>query len=315
MFVNANVYFDSAKSSTLSVERRDSGLVVVREGRALGTVEPLAAPDWYFERTSSGVEMGRVFQQHGKNALASALYSDCDLFKRSEECRYCRMGDGSVYGTLRAKRSRDLVETAQRALASNPAYQLDMNAGMTYTEGSGFELFIPRVKALRDALPSVPIAIEQVPPRKPEYLARAREAGADVVLLNLEVWDERLWREFCPGKAAWLSRAEYRDRLDYAVRVFGEGNVSSCLIAGLEPPDSTLAGARALLEQGVVPDVIAFRRTTDKMPPDVGIAALEYLTLSREVGSLLAKSGLKPEQQAGCVGCTGCSMEVDYAKP
>ncbi len=69
--------------------------------------------------------------------------------------------------------------------------------------------------------------------------------------MNLEVWDERLWPGFVPGKAALLSRDAWLAALEHAAQVFGKGNVASVIVAGLEPKRSALEGIAWMAERGI----------------------------------------------------------------
>jgi hypothetical protein len=62
-----------------------------------------------------------------------------------------------------------------------------------------------------------------------------REAGWEGVAFNIEVWDERLWPGFVPGKAALVPREQWLRALEHAAQVFGRGKVASVIVAGLEP--------------------------------------------------------------------------------
>jgi hypothetical protein len=78
-----------------------------------------------------------------------------------------------------------------------------------------------------------------------------RDAGWEGVAFNLEVWDERLWPGFVPGKAALLPRERWLAALEHAAKVFGHGHVASVLVAGLEPKRSYLEGIAWLAERGI----------------------------------------------------------------
>ncbi|HLC75065.1 MAG TPA: radical SAM protein [Candidatus Nanoarchaeia archaeon] len=313
-FVNASVYFGYTKNSPFTVEKKDGQLTLVHEGKAISRISPLPPPEWYFEKTSSGQPMGRIFQQHGKNALTTAVYAGCQFFTKNNECKFCKMGDGESLGALKIKSVDDLVEAAVRAIRYNPNYEVDINGGTTYTDGTGFEIFIPRVAAIRKALPTVRIAVEAAPPLDNSYIRELKEAGANVLMMNLELFDEEKRREYCPGKSDLIPRARFIDALDYAVNVFGKGNVSSCLIAGLEDTISTIEGARFLIGRGIVPSILPYRPITTKIDSGIRLDVTQYLIINREVGLLLRSSDLGADKQAGCVGCTGCSLEVDLSR-
>ena len=75
--------------------------------------------------------------------------------------------------------------------------------------------------------------------------------GGEGVAFNLEVWDPALWPGIVPGKAAGLSQDKWLEALEYAVGIFGKGNVTSVLIAGMEPKKSHWAGVEWLAQRGI----------------------------------------------------------------
>jgi hypothetical protein len=61
-----------------------------------------------------------------------------------------------------------------------------------------------------------------------------KNAGADRVQPNLEVWHDDLWPVVVPGKAKAIGKAEWIERLKLAVDVFGAGEVATNFVAGVE---------------------------------------------------------------------------------
>lgn len=314
VFVNASVYFEYTSRSPFFVFLEGNSLLLAKNIDQAFMITPIKAPDWYFDKTISGIEMGRIFQQHGINSLASAIYSDCEFFSRGEECKFCMMGYGKDQGALRVKKTQDLVETIARALDYNPNYEIDLNGGTTYSEGTGLEIFMQKAKAIREAFPNVKIAVEAAPPLNNEYLDQLKSSGVNVIMMNLEIFDEDKRQEYCPGKSRLISRERYFEAFEYSLKLFGKGNVSSCLIAGLESPESTIEGARTLIRLGVIPSILPYRPLNFEKIPDKLLNPDDFMKINAEVGFYLLKSNLTPSKQAGCVGCTGCSLESDLSR-
>jgi len=76
----------------------------------------------------------------------------------------------------------------------------------------------------------------------------------------LEVWDKDIFKAICPGKekrnGGWKHWVE---SLEYAVGVFGKGNVHSTLVAGLAPKQTTLEGIEYLASKGIICHFSQFR--------------------------------------------------------
>lgn len=100
-----------------------------------------------------------------------------------------------------------------------------------------------------------------------ESLRRLHASGADVVSMNMEVWDDRIFAQLCPGKMRSIGYAEWIRRLVKAVDIYGEGNVHSTFVSGVEmvllygfsdlsaAVTSTARGFRFLMQHGVIPKI------------------------------------------------------------
>jgi biotin synthase-related radical SAM superfamily protein len=85
-----------------------------------------------------------------------------------------------------------------------------------------------------------------------------RAAGIDSLGMHLEAWDESVRRHIMPGKAE-VPRAFYLEAFAAAVRVFGRGQVSTYLLAGLgDSVESLHEAARVLIDLGVYPFIVPF---------------------------------------------------------
>ena len=154
-------------------------------------------------------------------------------------------------------------------------------------------------------------SVELAPPPSLERLRPLVESGVSAVTMSIELWDESIRRQVCLGKGT-IDRSHYRDAWQWILGKLGPGSVSSVLLVGLEPLQSTLAGARALIADGVIPSLIPFRRY-DRMagdPESFTVDPQDYLDLSQVVRHELVWSGLDPRNQPGCAACGGCSMEI-----
>jgi len=111
----------------------------------------------------------------------------------------------------------------------------------------------------------------------------------------------------CPVK---LNTKDYFKAWKNAVELFGEGQVSTFIIAGLgETDESILLGAEKTARIGVIPYLLPLRPIAGTFfekvrPPTPG----RMIKLYRGVAETLHKIGLDPrESKAGCVRCCACS--------
>jgi len=90
-------------------------------------------------------------------------------------------------------------------------------------------------------------------PREPAAVDALFAAGVDRVAYDLNVWDETIFAEACPGIARCVGRPQQLRALEYAAQRHGPNRVCSAFVVGLEPVESLLAGARYVAERGIVP--------------------------------------------------------------
>ncbi len=92
----------------------------------------------------------------------------------------------------------------------------------------------------------------------PILMAPQDARGIDSLGMHLEAWDESVRRHIMPGKAE-VPRAFYLEAFAAAVRVFGRGQVSTYLLAGLgDSVESLHEAARVLIDLGVYPFIVPF---------------------------------------------------------
>ncbi len=93
-----------------------------------------------------------------------------------------------------------------------------------------------------------------------------------------------------------------------AVDVFGDNQVSSWILMGLEPPEKTIEGIRKIAETGAIPLPKPFRPLfgsdyETRKPSTVKDAELIYT----EWFETIKGCGLNPlKAKAGCVRCNAC---------
>src|ERR671929_167212 len=63
---------------------------------------------------------------------------------------------------------------------------------------------------------------------------RFKDYGVTIYHPNYEVWDEYLFKMYCPGKERYVGREEWHRRIFDAADVFGPANVIPNFVAGVE---------------------------------------------------------------------------------
>ena len=132
-------------------------------------------------------------------------------------------------------------------------------------------------------------------------------------MFNLEVFDDKLRKKYCPGKGR-IPRSKYFDALEFAVKLLGVGDVGSHLIMGLESSASTLRGVNKFIEIGVKPLLVVFRPLIHTPLENVAIPEInEVETIVNTTRELMIDSGMSMKPgSAGCMSCSACYPHLDF---
>lgn len=286
---------------------------LLHEGTDLGVeVTPVTRPAFYDLRTADGVPYEALARLHGADVLATTVVQTCVRYAEDQRCRFCAIEQSLERGSTTAvKTPAQLAEVAAAAVRLDGVRQMVMTTGTTNGRDRGGRHLARCVRAVRAAVPALPIQVQCEPPDDLATLAELREAGADAIGIHVESLDDAVRRRWMPGKAT-VPLATYRQAWDEAVRLFGSHAVSTYLIVGLgEDPDELVAGAAELISRGVYPFVVPYRplvgtlavRDAHPAPP----ASLVADVTSR-VATLLRAAGMRgTDQRAGCAACGACS--------
>ena len=88
-------------------------------------------------------------------------------------------------------------------------------------------------------------------------LTQLKQIGITTVAIDMEIYDKKLLSKYAPFKSK-IGRENYLSILSQAVDVFGEGNVRSNIIIGLEPIKSSLKAVEQLAKIHVQPCLSAY---------------------------------------------------------
>lgn len=277
-------------------------------------VEAIGRPRFYDLQTADGISYEKIARLHGRNVLATTVVQTCIRYEKSDRCRFCSIEESLRSGsTIAVKKPEQLAEVARAAVELDGITQMVLTTGTTNGRDRGARHLARCVRAIKAAVPHLPIQVQCEPPADLAVLTELREAGADAIGIHVESLDDDVRRRWMPGKSS-VSMAEYRAAWAEAVRVFGRNQVSTYLLVGLgEGTDEMIAGAKELADMGVYPFIVPFRRHAGTLAVDVDDAPAPdpaiVEKISREVAGHLTLIGMAGvDQRAGCAACGACSI-------
>lgn len=306
------VYNALSRQSPYSISQGMDGAVqlVASGGAPLARVETPAEPRFYGLSTADGIPYRSIALLHGKTVLATTLLQTCIRFRdRSQSCQFCAIEQSLEDGRTLVRKTPDQVaEVAEAAVRLDGISQLVMTTGTPNSEDRGARLMAETAAAVK-ARVAIPIQGQCEPPEDPIWYKRMKEAGIDSLGMHLEVVEEEVRRRILPGKSE-LSLERYERAFAKAVAVFGRGQVSTYLLAGLgDSAASLIACSGRLIELGVYPFVVPFVPIAGTPLADHPAPSTEFmLEVYTAVAELLRSSNMRSDQMAaGCAKCGACS--------
>lgn len=291
---------------------------VERDGIGVGRVAFPRQPRFYAMQTLDGVPYSQIAVLHGRDVLATTVLQTCIRYaSRTKTCQFCAIGQSLAAGrTVARKTPEQLAEVARAAVLLDGVRHMVMTTGTPATPDRGAALLAESAFAVKAAI-DLPIQGQCEPPDDDVWFGRMKAAGIDALGMHLEAVTPAVRARIMPGKAA-VPLERYMEAFAAAVPVFGRGQVSTYILAGLgDTPAAILARCEALVGLGVYPFVVPFvpisgtpLESHPAPTPAFMHAVLEPLA------ALLRRAGLRSgDAKAGCARCGACSALAAYERP
>lgn len=287
-----------------------------RGGIAVGRIEFARTPRFYGLQTFDGIPYWKIAQLHGTDVLATTVLQTCIRYgRRSTSCQFCAIGESLAAGrTIDRKLPEQLAEVARAAVLLDRIKHMVMTTGTPNFTDRGAAVLCESAFAVKAAVPNLPIQVQCEPPDDAAWFQRMKEAGADALGMHLEAVTPEVRKRIMPGKAE-VSMTEYFARFEQSVQVFGRGQVSTYILAGLgDTVHSILETCERLVALGVYPFVVPFVPITgtplaDHPPPTAAFMREILVPLGR---MLVAGQLRSADIKAGCGRCGACSSLAAY---
>jgi radical SAM protein (TIGR04043 family) len=275
-------------------------------------------PRFYARSTADGIPYSHIATLHGADVLATTVLQTCIRYEsRRKACRFCAIGQSLAAGrTIARKTPAQLAEVAKAAVELDKVRHMVMTTGTPPTPDRGALVLCESAAAVKAAV-DLPLQAQCEPPDSDAWFQRLKDAGVDTLGMHLEVVGEALRRRILPGKAE-VPLSRYWDAFEAAVAVFGRGQVSTYLLAGLgDSAETLLATSRRLLDLGVYPFVVPFVPISGTPLEDYPAPPAEFMrSVLEPLGRLVAEAGLRAgDIKAGCGRCAACSTLSRYEAP
>lgn len=295
-------------SAALEPSRSDA--LLYRGDSALLPIEFPQVPRFYAGKTADGVPYWKIATLHASDVLATTLLQKCVRYgNRATSCQFCAIGQSLKAGaTIAEKSPAQVAEVAKAAMELDGVKHAVLTTGTPPTDDRGAAVLTRVTQAITDSC-ALPVQAQCEPPADFAWFQRMQDAGVSSLGLHLEAVSEDVRARIMPGKAE-VPVATYFEAFEAAVGVFGRGQVTTYILAGLGDTHAAIVAAcERLAALGVYPFVVPFVPIAGTPLMHQPAPSTSFMNaLLGDVAAVLAKHALASEEiKAGCGRCGACS--------
>lgn len=264
MLLPFDLYADVRYSpeSPFKVHKSGNVVILLKNGKELCEVKWPKRPGFYDLKTHSTESMKKVASMRGDCGLRVCFDNACNYFVKGEQCKFCNIVPARQRNrdhVVTRKEAEDIFDAVKEAMIDNPVCShLAMTAGAFKDDGLGnLPNILEKLKPLLE-IKNFPIVTAITATRnkvETEYLC---STGISSVAFNLEIWDENIFNEICPGKHRRIGRKRWIESLFEARDLLKPARALSSFVVGLEPSESVLEGIDYLSSNGIFPIMSPF---------------------------------------------------------
>ena len=298
----------TAATSPYLLKAEDDGYGIYRDDVRVASARAEQRPRFYDLKTADGIPYEKIALLH-LDSLASTVVQTCAYWGNADQCTFCGIGLSLESGrTIVKKTPAMLAEVAVAARDLDGAVDATLTTGSSRGVDRGARYVGRCGQAVKEAS-GLPVEVQFEPPLDLDVINEVGDMGIDSVGIHVETFDPLVLARVAPAKAA-SGIESYFAAWDRAVKVFGEGQVSTYVILGMgEDPEVTIAGARRAIDIGVYPFVVPLKPVAGSLMEDWPSPSREYVEpIYRRIQAYMTLRGMNAgTAKAGCARCQACS--------
>jgi radical SAM protein (TIGR04043 family) len=273
------------------------------------------APRFTQLQTLDGVPYSHIATLHSTDVLATTVLQTCIRYEsRKKTCKFCAIGQSLAAGrTIARKTPEQLAEVARAAVLLDGVKHMVLTTGTPPTPDRGAQILCESAFAIKVAV-DLPIQAQCEPPDDDAWFERMKASGIDTLGMHLEVVTPDVRARVMPGKAS-VPISRYMEAFGAAVGVFGKGQVSTYILAGLgDTAEAILSMSRELIDMGVYPFVVPFVPISGTPLEDHPAPSHAFMkSILEPLGAMLRDAQMRSADiKAGCGKCGACSSLASY---
>jgi radical SAM protein (TIGR04043 family) len=306
------IYTETAAQSPYSATMNSSSTqaTVYFKDQEITLIEFPRTPQFYSLTTDTGIPYSHIALLHSHDVLATTVLQTCMRYRNSDTvCQFCAIEKSLEAGrTIARKTPAQLAEVAAAAVRLDGVRHMVMTSGTPHTSDRGAAYLAECVQAVKQQV-DIPIQVQCEPPDDFGWFQKLKDAGTDSLGMHLEALTPKVRAKIMPGKAE-VPVEYYFQAFAAAVEVFGRGQVSTYLLAGLgDSLEELVEGCDRLIQMGVYPFVVPFVPISGTpLEHHPAPSSERMFALYQQVGALLQQAGMSAADiKAGCGKCGACS--------
>jgi Radical SAM superfamily len=265
LWTNVPVTEPFAATSPYDICRINGHYVLRHEGQHVAPVQLSPKPDWYDAQTASGKPMTRIGTLQG-TYLGIYQAKVCEYWTakpHKNNCKFCSVGLNLGVDDADEKSVNEVMEVVRRARDESGITYVDFNTGH-YDGDTYLDILKPYLVRIKKEL-GLLVGFQTPPHRDLKRYDELRALGLNRVSFCFEIFDRGIFKDVCPGKHAEYGLDHYLEAVRYCAQLGKTGPkgepwlTNGEIIAGLEPPKSTIAAIDWITSVGAVPTVCVFR--------------------------------------------------------
>jgi len=319
--------FDVGPGAEFSLALNSAGRpCLTHHGQPVTEVDFPPTTCFYDQHTRGGFPFRMMAVLQGVDVVSFPYLWPCQFALGGQPCHFCYQGNM----TLDMRRAgqplppiaspEDVAEAVEYGLREDGIRDVQLTGGSEVDSACGEVPLVVDILAAIDrtaGLANVPgeIYVYTSAPKDPAAADALFAAGVDRVAYDLNVWDEAIWEQACPGIFRHIGRQQQLRALEYAARRHGPNKVCSAFVIGLEPLESLLAGADYVAQRGIVPLFSLWLPHSRPVRGSTTPPGLDYYRRARQgFADLFARYKLEPPGASGLNVCM-CRDIVTHQSP
>lgn len=277
--------------SPFEVGMVDAKTWILKDSEPYVEIMFLPWPEFFEKKTSKGTPMSGMCNLVAPGFTICYVNRGCVYWRETYQCRFCIV---EKLSSAEVKDPQDVAETMKAGVDEGAIKtHVALTAGAQPGPDRGNKTVGEAADAIK-AIVDIPVSANTEPPKDMAYLDVLK--NCDSAYFNLEVFDGVAREKWIPGKGK-IPLDVYDQVFKRSLDLFGENQVGSVLLAGLEDDDTLIEGARWLAERGVIPVVEPVYPLQGSLIPDMRPPSSERMKgIYEATVEIMKETGLRPDK-------------------